>query len=189
MSCILKVKFGCFTESDTLFCWQGPEWSWLAEMWRKARWQQQRFAQELVAPRWRFGSLTWQTLAPYDHLLKNSSEVISVRPTVTTENSKTVIFNKEKFWWFYLSLLHCAEVNHLHILINNAGVMMCPYMKTADGFEMQLGVNHLGELAHKKEGISVKCSGALVNSGLGTSNSILYISRCSVYIKGSTGQV
>ncbi|XP_012679088.1 retinol dehydrogenase 12 [Clupea harengus] len=36
------------------------------------------------------------------------------------------------------------EVNHLHVLINNAGVMMCPYMKTADGFEMQLGVNHLG---------------------------------------------
>ncbi|KAJ8411938.1 hypothetical protein AAFF_G00155760 [Aldrovandia affinis] len=36
------------------------------------------------------------------------------------------------------------EVNHLHVLINNAGVMMCPYMKTTDGFEMQLGVNHLG---------------------------------------------
>ncbi|XP_023691731.1 retinol dehydrogenase 12 isoform X1 [Paramormyrops kingsleyae] len=36
------------------------------------------------------------------------------------------------------------EVNHLHILVNNAGVMMCPYMKTTDGFEMQLGVNHLG---------------------------------------------
>lgn len=36
------------------------------------------------------------------------------------------------------------EVSHLHILINNGGVMMCPYMKTADGFEMHLGVNHLG---------------------------------------------
>lgn len=28
---------------------------------------------------------------------------------------------------------------------------MCPYMKTADGFEMQLGVNHLGELVHEKK--------------------------------------
>lgn len=37
------------------------------------------------------------------------------------------------------------EVNHLHILINNAGVMMCPYKKTADGFEMHIGVNHLGK--------------------------------------------
>lgn len=30
------------------------------------------------------------------------------------------------------------------ILINNAGVMMCPYTKTEEGFEMQMGVNHLG---------------------------------------------
>ncbi|KAG7329991.1 hypothetical protein KOW79_006213 [Hemibagrus wyckioides] len=36
------------------------------------------------------------------------------------------------------------EEKQLHILINNAGVMMCPYSKTADGFEMQFGVNHLG---------------------------------------------
>jgi len=32
----------------------------------------------------------------------------------------------------------------LHVLINNAGVMACPYMKTADGFENQIGTNHLG---------------------------------------------
>ncbi|XP_029411437.1 retinol dehydrogenase 11 isoform X2 [Nannospalax galili] len=37
-----------------------------------------------------------------------------------------------------------AEEKHLHILVNNAGVMMCPYTKTADGFEMHIGVNHLG---------------------------------------------
>ncbi|XP_023611621.1 retinol dehydrogenase 12 isoform X4 [Myotis lucifugus] len=36
-----------------------------------------------------------------------------------------------------------AEEKQLHILINNAGVMMCPYSKTADGFETHLGVNHL----------------------------------------------
>ncbi|KAK2859360.1 hypothetical protein Q5P01_003980 [Channa striata] len=36
------------------------------------------------------------------------------------------------------------EEKQVNILINNAGIMMCPYSKTADGFEMQLGVNHLG---------------------------------------------
>ncbi|KAK2495270.1 hypothetical protein MC885_002498, partial [Smutsia gigantea] len=37
-----------------------------------------------------------------------------------------------------------AEEKQLHILINNAGVMMHPHSKTADGFETHLGVNHLG---------------------------------------------
>ncbi|KAL1131361.1 hypothetical protein AAG570_010978 [Ranatra chinensis] len=32
----------------------------------------------------------------------------------------------------------------LHLLINNAGIMMVPKGKTEDGFETQFGVNHLG---------------------------------------------
>lgn len=35
----------------------------------------------------------------------------------------------------------------LYALVNNAGVMAIPYHKTADGFEMQLGTNHLGHFA------------------------------------------
>jgi NAD(P)-dependent dehydrogenase (short-subunit alcohol dehydrogenase family) len=39
------------------------------------------------------------------------------------------------------------EVKELNVLINNAGVMMCPYSKTKDGFEIQMGTNHLGTYA------------------------------------------
>merc|ERR1712241_1167267 len=47
------------------------------------------------------------------------------------------------------SVRECAEqlsnsLEKIDILINNAGVMVCPLTRTEDGFEMQIGTNHLG---------------------------------------------
>ena len=36
------------------------------------------------------------------------------------------------------------QADKIQLLINNAGVMACPLMRTAQGFEMQFGTNHLG---------------------------------------------
>ncbi|XP_069697713.1 retinol dehydrogenase 11-like [Periplaneta americana] len=47
------------------------------------------------------------------------------------------------------SVRQCAQhlldtQTHIHILVNNAGVCYCPKTYTKNGFEMHIGVNHLG---------------------------------------------
>ncbi len=38
----------------------------------------------------------------------------------------------------------CQPGVKVDVLINNAGIMACPYAQTKDGFESQMGTNHLG---------------------------------------------
>ncbi len=39
------------------------------------------------------------------------------------------------------------RVDHVDVLMNNAGVMAVPYNRTAQGYELQFGTNHLGHFA------------------------------------------
>ena len=38
-------------------------------------------------------------------------------------------------------------VDGVDVLVNNAGIMAVPYAQTVDGFESQIGTNHLGHFA------------------------------------------
>jgi NAD(P)-dependent dehydrogenase (short-subunit alcohol dehydrogenase family) len=40
-----------------------------------------------------------------------------------------------------------AGIDGVDVLINNAGIMAVPYAQTVDGFESQIGTNHLGHFA------------------------------------------
>ena len=53
-----------------------------------------------------------------------------------------------------------AEGDPIHLLINNAGVMTPPERQsTADGFELQLGTNHLGHFALVAHLMPLLCAG------------------------------
>ena len=75
---------------------------------------------------------------------KGEEAVVEVR--ARSGNDKVVfrrldLASLESVRQFASSILE--EEPTIDILINNAGVMACPYSKTEDGFEMQFGVNHL----------------------------------------------
>lgn len=73
------------------------------------------------------------------------------------------------------SVQYKEKYSTLDLLINNAGVMMPPFQKTIDGFEMQFGSNHLGHFA---------LTGLLLETLLNT-NSSRVVTLSSIAHKGA----
>lgn len=92
---------------------------------------------------------------------KGADVVLACRSESKGEVSKTAIlkeFPEAKVAVMALDLMDLSSIksfaqmftknySQLHILINNAGIMTSPYGLTKDGFESQMGTNHLGHFA------------------------------------------
>ncbi len=92
---------------------------------------------------------------------KNAKVIIAVRNLEKGEKAKSKIINQNSNAEIEVMNLDLADLNsvksfsdsfkqkysQLDLLINNAGVMIPPYSKTNDGFELQMGTNHFGHFA------------------------------------------
>ena len=92
---------------------------------------------------------------------KNAKVIIAVRNTekgIAAANKIKTANNSADVEFMLLDLARLDSIhqfannfkgkyNRLDLLINNAGVMIPPYSKTSDGFELQFGTNHLGHFA------------------------------------------
>ncbi len=76
---------------------------------------------------------------------KTSAAVDTIRASVPSASLKTVALDLAALDSVrQAAATITAAHERVDVLVNNAGVMAVPERATADGFEMQLGVNHLG---------------------------------------------
>lgn len=89
---------------------------------------------------------------------RGAKVILACRDVMRAERAATDIMKKSNNQNIVVKIVDLASLDSIRkfadninksepkidILINNAGIMMCPYWKTQDGFEMQFGVNHLG---------------------------------------------
>lgn len=73
-----------------------------------------------------------------------------------------------------------SEFARLDVLLNNAGIMMTPYSTTEDGFERQLGVNHLGHFA---------LTGLLLDHLVETDGETRVVTQSSIAHKSGSGEI
>ncbi len=84
---------------------------------------------------------------------KNARIVLAVRDTAKGERAASQIDGDTEVRQLDLADLDsvrafaAATTDDFDVLINNAGVMATPKRRTKDGFELQIGTNHLGHFA------------------------------------------
>uniref|UniRef100_A0A287B1E0 Dehydrogenase/reductase X-linked n=1 Tax=Sus scrofa TaxID=9823 RepID=A0A287B1E0_PIG len=97
-----------------------------------------------------------------EETLNDKGTALSLRPVVCEFHDMVFLFfyNQAFFFPFPVEFLYCDLASMksirqfvqkfkmkkipLHVLVNNAGVMMVPQRETEDGFEEHFGVNYLG---------------------------------------------
>ena len=87
--------------------------------------------------------------------------------TATTGNKQVLVARLDLADQASVAAFAAAWDGPLHILINNAGVMAAPLMRTPEGWEMQFATNHLGHfaLATRLHGALAAACGALGGVG------------------------
>lgn len=76
---------------------------------------------------------------------KVAAEIKNVQPDANIDIQKLDLGSLDSIHTFAKAIK--TFYHRVDILINNAGVMACPFSKTQDGFEIQMGTNHLGHFA------------------------------------------
>jgi NAD(P)-dependent dehydrogenase (short-subunit alcohol dehydrogenase family) len=86
-------------------------------------------------------------IASRDHAkgAEAAKEITAAFPSSTVEAAQLDLANLGSIRAFADRIR--AGNDHVDLLINNAGVMASPHRRTADGFELQFGTNHLGHFA------------------------------------------
>lgn len=75
---------------------------------------------------------------------QTAADIHKVAPNVLTRFLELDLTSRAKIREAASEVNGYTDVDHIDVLVNNAGIMAGPYKETADGIESQFGTNHLG---------------------------------------------
>ncbi|MGI8448499.1 MAG: SDR family NAD(P)-dependent oxidoreductase [Streptosporangiaceae bacterium] len=91
---------------------------------------------------------------------RTAADITSTTGTATTGSKHVSVARLDLADQASVAAFAAAWDGPLHMLINNAGIMASPLMRTPEGWEMQFATNHLGHFA-----LATRLHGALAAAG------------------------